>query len=85
MQGFFFNLKRPNYLNYGALGSVIGHEITHGFDNEGRKNDKNGKQIDWWQNSTKEKYLKKASCIVDQYSNYTIKDINYKVSIIINH
>ena len=44
VQGNFFNSKRPMYLNYGALGSVIGHELTHGFDTMGKQFDENGKK-----------------------------------------
>ncbi|XP_058793418.1 neprilysin-2-like [Phymastichus coffea] len=76
----FFNYERPKYLNYGSIGSVIGHEITHGFDSEGRKIDKNGNQIDWWQADTAEKYLEKARCMIDQYSNYTVKQVNLKLN-----
>ena len=42
LQGIFWNGKMPNYLNYGAAGGVVGHEITHGFDDEGRQRDHNG-------------------------------------------
>ena len=42
LQGVFWNSKMPNYLNYGAAGGVVGHEITHGFDDQGRQRDYNG-------------------------------------------
>lgn len=79
LRGSFYHYDRPKYLNYGAIGSIIGHEITHGFDSEGRKSDKNGNQIDWWQTSTKNKYLVKANCFVQQYNNYAIEETNLKV------
>ena len=58
-------------MNYGAIGFIIGHEITHGFDDKGRQFDSNGNLLDWWRKDTKKAYLEKAKCIIDQYSNYT--------------
>lgn len=71
LQDQFFAADRPNYMNYGAIGQVIGHEITHGFDDQGRQFDLNGNLVDWWGKSTAESYLSKAKCIIDQYSNFT--------------
>ncbi|XP_055373967.1 neprilysin-2 [Condylostylus longicornis] len=71
LQGKFFSADRPKYMNYGAIGYVIGHEITHGFDDQGRQFDVNGNLIDWWRGDTKEAYLKRAKCIIEQYGNYT--------------
>jgi len=72
LQGVFFNSQRPKYMNYGAIGWVIGHEITHGFDDQGRQFDKNGNLMDWWEGETREKFQNKTKCIIDQYSNYTL-------------
>nr|CAD7205002.1 unnamed protein product [Timema douglasi] len=58
-------------MNYGAIGFVIGHEITHGFDDQGRQFDKNGNLVDWWQAVTMKKYLAKTRCVIEQYGNYT--------------
>lgn len=58
-------------MNYGAIGYVIGHEITHGFDDQGRQFDSDGNLVDWWQENTKKAYLEKARCIIEQYGNYT--------------
>lgn len=58
-------------MNYGAIGVVIGHEITHGFDDQGRQFDLNGNLVDWWGKDTADAYLDKAKCIIDQYANFT--------------
>lgn len=71
LQGQFFNADRPKYLNYGAIGFVIGHEITHGFDDQGRQYDGDGNLKEWWEESTKKAYLEKAQCIIEQYGNFT--------------
>lgn len=80
LQGLFFNKDRPNYMNYGAIGSVIGHEITHGFDDTGRLFDKEGNLKEWWQMATRKAFLEKASCLINQYANFTVEEVNLKVS-----
>jgi len=74
LQGVFFNSNRPSYLNYGAIGWVIGHEITHGFDDQGRQFDKNGNLVNWWNPNTTRRYMNKAQCMVKQYSNYRVAE-----------
>lgn len=76
LQGIFFNNDRPKYMNYGAIGWVIGHEITHGFDDQGRQFDEQGNLVDWWHPETKTRYLQKAQCIISQYGNYSVGNIN---------
>jgi len=71
LQANFFNAERPKYMNFAAIGSIIGHEITHGFDDQGRQFDVDGNLRDWWGKSTAEAYLEKAKCIIDQYANFT--------------
>ena len=76
LQGVFFGSGRPKYLNYGAIGWVIGHEITHGFDDQGRQFDKEGNLVNWWHPDTASRYLNKADCIIKQYSNYTFEQLD---------
>lgn len=61
------------------MGSIIGHEVTHAFDSNGRKFDKSGNLKNWWESNTEEKYLNKTQCIIDQYSNFTINQIQLHV------
>lgn len=84
LQGVFFNNDRPKYMNYGAIGFVIGHEITHGFDDQGRQFDKNGNLVDWWAPETQKAFVQKAQCIIDQYGNYTVPEIGINVSATFN-
>lgn len=58
-------------MNYAAIGQIIGHEITHGFDDQGRQFDDDGNLADWWDKNTQEKFLEKAKCIIHQYGNFT--------------
>ena len=53
LQGNFFGSDRPSYMNYGGIGWVIGHEITHGFDDQGRQYDDSGNLKNWWKDQTK--------------------------------
>jgi membrane metallo-endopeptidase-like protein 1 len=80
LQGAFFSSDRPRYMNYGAIGFVIGHEITHGFDDQGRQFDKQGNLVDWWAEETKKRYLEKALCIIKQYGNYTAHEVGLKLN-----
>ncbi len=60
--------------NYGNTGGTIGHELTHGFDDQGRKFDAKGNLKDWWTEADTKSFEERAKCIVDQYSTYTIVD-----------
>lgn len=80
LQYKFFNAENPKYRNYGAIGSVVGHEITHGFDDVGREFDLNGNLADWWDAKTRANFLDKAQCIIEQYGNYTEPKTQLKVS-----
>jgi putative endopeptidase len=70
--------------NYGDTGGTIGHELTHGFDDEGRQFDAQGNLRDWWTEEDGKEFVKRAGCISDQYSTYTIIDdikINGKLTL----
>ena len=70
----------PNYLNFGGIGSIIGHEITHGFDDQGAQYDSTGSVFNWWKPETAENFRKKAQCIIWQYGNYTVKQVNMTIN-----
>lgn len=80
----FFDYRADDAINYGAIGAVIGHEMTHGFDDQGRQYDKDGNLKDWWTKEDAEKFTKKADVVVNQYSSYTVLDnlpINGKLTL----
>jgi len=79
LQPLFYSQHFPKSLNYGGIGVVIGHEITHGFDDKGRQFDKQGNLKQWWNNRTIAEFRTAAQCIVDQYSNYTLDEINLSI------
>ncbi|MDE3186541.1 MAG: M13 family metallopeptidase [Acidobacteriota bacterium] len=63
----FFSDKEDDAANYGDMGSTIGHELTHGFDDEGRQYDKDGNLKDWWTKNDEQKFNDRAQCMVRQY------------------
>ncbi len=63
----FFSPKEDDAANYGDMGSTIGHELTHGFDDEGRQYDKDGNLKDWWTKDDEDRFNQKAECVVKQY------------------
>merc|ERR1711892_8313 len=75
LQPPFFKGGWPRYLNYGAMGMVIGHEITHGFDDQGRQYDGTGSLSPWWSEDTIEAFSVQAQCFIDQYTNYTVPEL----------
>src|SRR6266487_1246678 len=79
LQPPFYNAKADAAINYGAAGSVIGHELTHGFDDEGRQFDAQGNLKDWWTESDAKAFDERAACFVNEYSSFTAVD-NVKVN-----
>ncbi|XP_035210506.1 endothelin-converting enzyme 1-like [Stegodyphus dumicola] len=63
----FFNIYLPNYLNYGALGSLIAYELAHVFDDTGRQLDKDGNAVQWWSDYAEKRFKENAQCLVKQY------------------
>lgn len=68
LQAPYFDASADDALNYGAIGVVIGHEMTHGFDDSGRKFDKNGNLNDWWLDEDAEKFTKLADALTEQFN-----------------
>ena len=71
LQPPFYNNQNDDALNYGAIGMVIGHELTHGFDDTGRQFDAKGNLQDWWTADDAQKFKERAACFTDEYSNFT--------------
>ena len=72
LQAPFFDADLPDAANYGGIGVVVGHELTHGFDDQGSKYDLHGELLDWWTPAVRSAFKSKTQCIVDQYSNYVM-------------
>ena len=74
LQPPFFDPKMDDSVNFGGIGLVIGHELTHGFDDQGRKFDPQGNFRDWWTKQDGEEFEKRVSCVADEYSNFVAVD-----------
>ena len=74
LQPPFFDPNADDAVNYGGIGAVIGHELTHGFDDEGRQFDAKGNLRDWWTKQDGDNFTQRAQCVVAQYAQYTIVD-----------
>jgi len=70
LQPPFFYANADDAVNYGGIGAVIGHEMTHGFDDQGRQYDKVGNLTDWWSPKSAEEFTKRAQAIINQYNEY---------------
>jgi putative endopeptidase len=74
LQPPFFDKQADDAMNFGGIGAVIGHELTHGFDDQGSKFDADGNLNNWWTPADHKEFDKRTSCIADQYSSYTAID-----------
>jgi endothelin-converting enzyme/putative endopeptidase len=70
LQPPFWNPAAPEPVNFGGIGMVVGHELTHGFDDEGRKFDGHGNLTDWWTPADRDRFEARAACLVKQYGAY---------------
>ena len=70
LQPPFFNLEADDAVNYGGIGAVIGHEMGHGFDDQGRRFDATGALRDWWTKSDETEYQKRAKILIDQFNEF---------------
>ncbi len=74
LQPPFYDPSWDDAVNYGAIGAVIGHEMTHGFDDQGRQFDPKGNLRDWWAAEDAERYKDRANKVAEQFSSYTVLD-----------
>lgn len=79
LQPPFFNKDADDAINYGAMGVVIGHEITHGFDDQGRMYDEKGNLKEWWTKEDAEKFKARTQKLIDEYNSFTAID-TFKVN-----
>ncbi|XP_026830535.1 neprilysin-4 isoform X2 [Ooceraea biroi] len=79
LQPPFYHRFFPRSLNYGGIGVVIGHEITHGFDDKGRLFDKDGNLHRWWKDEAIDGFHQRAQCLIDQYARYTVAEVGMQI------
>ena len=72
LQPPFFNVEADDAVNYGAIGAVIGHEFSHGFDDQGRKSDGDGMLRDWWTEEDASAFSERADALVAQYDQFEV-------------
>jgi predicted metalloendopeptidase len=73
LQPPFFNFEADDAINYGAIGGVIGHEITHGFDDQGSRYDADGNLKMWWTDADRKNFDERTSCVVKQFDSYEVQ------------
>jgi putative endopeptidase len=72
LQSPFFNMEADDAVNYGAIGAIIGHEMTHNFDSQGRKFDVSGNLTDWWTSKDADNFNKSTEALVDEYDRFEV-------------
>src|SRR6201999_4522157 len=70
LQPPFFDMRRDDAVNYGSIGSIMGHEMTHGFDDEGRQFDGKGNLEDWWSAADTKQFTERADCVVKEFNGF---------------
>jgi putative endopeptidase len=73
LQPPFFDAEADDAFNYGGMGSVIGHEMTHGFDDEGSQFDSTGNLANWWSDADKKEFTARAECVIDQFNHFEVE------------
>lgn len=74
LQPPFFDAGYPMAMNFGGIGMVMGHELTHGFDDSGRMFDPQGKMSQWWEDEASEKFNERAACVEEQFNGYEVEE-----------
>src|SRR5260370_35749945 len=70
----YYDNKMDAAVNYGGIGAVVGHELTHGFDDQGRQFDPQGNLSDWWTAEDAKEFQKRAECFIQEYSSFIAVD-----------
>ena len=80
LQPPFYHKFFPKSLNFGGIGVVIGHEITHGFDDKGKQFDEQGNINQWWDDTSSTSFRERAQCIIDQYSDFLVPEVGVSLN-----
>ena len=84
LQSPLFDPTADDAVNYGGMGAIIGHELTHGFDDEGRQFDAKGNLANWWTDTDRKAFEERAKCIIDQFNGYEVeKGLNTKGELVV--
>jgi putative endopeptidase len=74
LQQPFFDAGYPMAMNFGGIGMVMGHELTHGFDDSGRMFDPKGRMVQWWEDAASEKFNERTACVATQFDGYQVEE-----------